>query len=133
MFTNNTNNNSINNNGIITIQIFVINSSYFNLTKLDLNIATILRKNNNKEGIKLKKIINNNKEDITLTYSVHKIKLKYIQPYSVINPAINSDSASVKSKGTLFVSIIKTIKVKINKRKLKLKNTIGIIVNNELS
>ena len=27
------------------------------------------------------------------------MELKYIQPYSVINPAINSDSASVKSKG----------------------------------
>ena len=43
--------------------------------------------------------------------------------YSVLKPATNSDSASDKSKGTLFDSAKKAIKAKINQQKLK--NTIG--------
>ena len=41
---------------------------------------------------------------IILAYSVKRIKEKYIEEYSVIKPATNSDSASGKSKGTLFDS-----------------------------
>ena len=47
-----------------------------------------------------------NKKDIViiLAYSVKRIKEKYIEEYSVIKPATNSDSASGKSKGTLLDS-----------------------------
>ena len=41
---------------------------------------------------------------IILAYSVKRIKEKCIEEYSVIKPATNSDSASIKSKGTLFDS-----------------------------
>ena len=42
--------------------------------------------------------------EIILAYSVKRIKEKYKEEYSVIEPATNSDSASGKSKGTLFDS-----------------------------
>jgi len=47
---------------------------------------------------------------IILAYSVKRIKEKYIEEYSVIKPATNSDSASGKSKGTLFDSPKREIK-----------------------
>ncbi len=53
------------------------------------------------------------------TYSVKIIKEKYIELYSELNPATNSDSASDKSKGTLFDSAKKEIKENNNQRKLK--------------
>ena len=42
--------------------------------------------------------------EIILAYSVKRIKEKYKEEYSVIEPATNSDSASGKSKGTLLDS-----------------------------
>ena len=49
-------------------------------------------------------IIINNDNDIIFAYSVNNINEKYIELYSVINPATNSDSDSGKSKGILFNS-----------------------------
>jgi hypothetical protein len=46
----------------------------------------------------------NNDNDIIFAYSVNNINEKYIEEYSVINPATNSDSDSGKSKGILFNS-----------------------------
>ncbi len=50
------------------------------------------------------KIIINPTNAIILAYSVNNINEKYIELYSVINPATNSLSDSGKSKGTLFNS-----------------------------
>ena len=49
-----------------------------------------------------------------LPYSAKKKKTKITAACSVINPLTNSDSASAKSKGALFVSAIQAIKNTIN-------------------
>ena len=90
--------------GRITIQQFVINSSNFKRFKVD----RIKQINNNnmmlKEKIIENRIITNNINAIIFAYSVNNINEKYIELYSVIKPATNSDSDSAKSKGTLFNS-----------------------------
>jgi len=63
------------------------------------------------------------KADIKISeeYSPKKKKTNILAPCSVINPATNSDSASGKSKGGLFVSAkiaIKNIKAIGNKGKI---------------
>jgi hypothetical protein len=52
----------------------------------------------------LNKIITNNMNDIIFAYSLNRINEKYIELYSVIKPATNSDSDSGKSNGILFNS-----------------------------
>jgi hypothetical protein len=47
---------------------------------------------------------------IILAYSARKKNTKIPAACSVINPLTNSDSASAKSKGALFVSAIEAIK-----------------------
>lgn len=49
-----------------------------------------------------------------LAYSAKKKNTKITAACSVINPLTNSDSASAKSKGALFVSAIDPIKNIIN-------------------
>jgi hypothetical protein len=49
-----------------------------------------------------------------LEYSERKNKTNVVAAYSTLNPETNSDSASGKSKGTLFVSANAAIK-NINK------------------
>jgi hypothetical protein len=53
--------------------------------------------------------------NIILAYSARKKNTKIAAECSVINPLTNSDSASAKSKGALFVSAIDAIKNIINK------------------
>jgi len=50
-----------------------------------------------------------------LAYSARKKNTNITAECSVINPLTNSDSASAKSKGALFVSAIEPIKNIINK------------------
>jgi hypothetical protein len=51
---------------------------------------------------------------IILAYSAKKKNTKITAECSVINPLTNSDSASAKSKGGLFVSAMDPIKNTIN-------------------
>jgi hypothetical protein len=51
--------------------------------------------------------------NIILLYSAKKKKVNPIAEYSTLKPETNSDSASGKSKGTLFVSASIEIKNKI--------------------
>jgi hypothetical protein len=52
--------------------------------------------------------------NIILAYSAKKKNTNTPAECSVINPLTNSDSASAKSKGALFVSAIQAIKNTIN-------------------
>jgi len=62
---------------------------------------------NNKEEIKLKKII--------IPYSLIKIKANSPPPYSMLNPDTISDSPSARSKGVRLVSAIQSI-IQVKKR-----------------
>jgi len=103
--------------GRITIQEFVIKSSNFKRFKVD----RIKQINNNnimlKEKINENRIITNKISAIIFAYSVNNINEKYIELYSVIKPATNSDSDSGKSKGTLFNSANIHIKLIITNTK----------------
>lgn len=74
-----------------------------------------------------KRIIIRKDMEIILAYSVKRIKEKYKEEYSVIEPATNSDSASGKSKGTLFDSP-KRERKKNNKETGLLPNAIKSII-----
>jgi hypothetical protein len=90
--------------GRITIQQFVINSSNFKRFKVD-RVKQINHNNNViKEKTSENRLTANNTSAIIFAYSVSNINEKYIELYSVIKPATNSDSDSGKSKGTLFNS-----------------------------
>ena len=51
-----------------------------------------------------------------MRYSPKKIKTKFIDPNSTLKPETNSDSPSIKSKGTLEVSHNTKIKKKKNNK-----------------
>ena len=57
------------------------------------------------------KIITNKAAAATFVYSISKINEKYIELYSVIKPATNSDSDSGKSKGIRLSSAKMHIKL----------------------
>jgi hypothetical protein len=90
--------------GRITIQQLVINSSNFKRLKVDrikqINDNNIMLAEKTIEN----RIITNKISAIIFVYSVNNINEKYIELYSVIKPATNSDSDSGKSNGTLFNS-----------------------------
>ena len=90
--------------GRITIHKFVINSSNFKRFRVD----RIKQINNNNimlnEKIIGNRFIMNNINAIIFAYSDNNINEKYMELYSVIKPATDSDSHSGKSKGTLFNS-----------------------------
>ena len=72
-----------------------------NLTKSALeNKKNIIKK----IKLKLKKEFRKIKKIPKIKYSPKKIKTKFIDPNSTLNPETNSDSPSIKSKGTLEVS-----------------------------
>ena len=97
------------------IQALVINSSNFNRFNVE-RIKQTKKRRNNKKRKKREKRINIQKDiPIILAYSVKRIKEKYKEEYSVIKPATNSDSASGKSKGTLFDSA--NIQIKKNAKR----------------
>lgn len=68
--------------------------------------------------------------NINLEYSAKKIKVKFPLLYSILNPEINSDSLSDKSKGVRLISAIILQKISIIKGKFKVKNKIFLF--NEL-
>ena len=124
--------------GRIIIQQFVINSSNFKRFKVD-RIKQINDNNNKiKEKINENRIITNSISAIIFAYSVNNINEKYIELYSVIKPATNSDSDSGKSKGTLFNSanihiklIITNIQL-LNNKYTNIKTIVNRSINNNV-
>ena len=94
----------VNINGRITVQQLVINSSNFSLFRVDLTTQTIAKSTRANDRASENKATTNSRIASMLEYSVRRTKEKYIDEYSVIKPATNSDSDSGKSKGTLFSS-----------------------------
>lgn len=73
---------------IQNLAIIVVNKAPYNLNKLILINVIVVSAENNK----------------IIAYSLRKIKIKPVAPYSTLNPETSSDSPSEKSKGVRFVS-----------------------------